>query len=162
MRFVANEQEKKVAFYSSESDFLSVSIKLMEKFYQMSQNALVLCSNPDEVSLFDAKLWTYSQLSFIPHGSKHSIPPEDVRFCKVWISTDITLSNNPTCLIHNGRLLNNNDVSRFNIIADVFGKELINDMPVRSNFYKSSGFNDIKLWEQKDGSWTQGKIEKKS
>lgn len=153
-----NAQEKKVAFYSAESDFLSVSIKLIEKFFQMSQNVLVLCSNPDEASLFDAKLWTYSQLSFIPHGSKCSIPPEEIRFCKVWISVDVTFVNNPTCLIHNGRRIDNSDISRFDVIVDIFDKKLINEAPTRNNIYKNFGFNDIKLWEQKDGSWVQGKI----
>jgi DNA polymerase IIIc chi subunit len=153
MSIIQEGIKKKVVFYRAELDFLSVSLKLIEKFYSMENRVLVLCANLDEVSLFDLKLWTYSQLSFIPHGSKYSIQPEDVRFCKVWISTDITFINSPVCLVHNGLLLDNKNISQFDIVIDIFNGELTNDVSKRHKNYVDFGFSDIKLWGQNNGAW---------
>ncbi|MDR1289073.1 MAG: DNA polymerase III subunit chi [Holosporales bacterium] len=149
--------ERSVAFYAIESDFLSVAVKSVEKMYTSGRRVLLLCDLEEEVKRFDSTLWTFSKVSFIPHGSRYSMKPEDAVFCDTWISTKMDLLNDPVCLIHNGLHIQRNDLLRFSIVIDIFNRELLVEAKERSKSYRDAQFLQQKLWIQKrGGGWEAG------
>ncbi|MDR1475899.1 MAG: DNA polymerase III subunit chi [Holosporales bacterium] len=149
-------RDKNVIFYAIEADFISIAIKSVEKMYTSGEKVLLLCETDEEVRSFDLTLWTYSKASFIPHGSKMSMPAEeDASFCHTWLSTHISFCNNPTCLIHNGLDISNQNLSKFNVIIDIFNKDLLPASRERAEYYKQSQFLQLKLWIQTGKNWLQ-------
>ena len=146
-------QSKSVIFYGITSDFLNVALKLIEKLYENKEKTLFLCDNEEEVKFIDSKLWTYSKLSFIPHGSNYTIAKDRAKFCHTWVSMDIDLINDPVCLIHNGLQILDEKINSFSKIIDIFNIDLINGAQERSKFYKDCGFMDQKFWKQVGTSW---------
>lgn len=149
---------KTVVFYGISSEFFSVALKLTEKLYENKENSLFLCKNKDEVQLYDSKLWTYSKLSFVPHGSQHSINEGMEKFCHTWFSTEVEFVNAPVCLIHNGLDVKNDTIKSFEKIVDIFDTNLLADAKSRAAFYKDLGFSEQKCWEQIGSTWEQKEL----
>ena len=150
---------RSLVLYSLETDFLPIACKLVEKMYAMKENTLFLCDNEDEVTLYNAKLWTFSKLSFIPSGNKRSLPMEDAVFCHTWFSTELVFYNSPQCLLHNGLDISNlQGLEKFNKIVDIFNKTLIQSAKKRFVQYKELGFSNYKLWIQNKNTWEQGEL----
>ncbi|MDR1233960.1 MAG: DNA polymerase III subunit chi [Holosporales bacterium] len=150
------DTDRNVTFYAIESDFPSIAIKLIEKKYTQGERVLLLCSHEDELQLLDSNIWTYSKLSFIPHGSARSIGNDDIEFCYTWLSTEIVLSNNPKCLIHNGLTIKDDKIQKFQNIIDIFDKSLIDESKIRASYYEDMHFNCQKTWIQQGSKWIQG------
>ncbi|MDR1034708.1 MAG: DNA polymerase III subunit chi [Holosporales bacterium] len=151
-------QERRVIFYAIESDFLSIATKFIEKMYTVDERVLLLCSTDDEVRQSDLALWTFSRISFIPHGSQYSTRIEDAEFCHTWISTLVDFYNDPVCLVHNGlNVLQDRSVIKFNSIIDIFDKGLLPTARKRAEAYRELQFLQQKLWLQKsEGGWDSG------
>ena len=145
---------KTAVFYGISSEFLSVALKIIEKLYENKENTLFLCRDESEIKEYDAKLWTYSKTSFIPHCSANTIKEGMIEFCHTWISEDIEFPNNPVCLIHNGLDVNDPKIEAFTKIVDIFDISLIEVAKKRASFYASLGFNEQKFWEQNGATWT--------
>jgi DNA polymerase IIIc chi subunit len=144
---------KHVIFYIIPDSFLNVAIRLCEKLYASKEKALMLFDNDSDLREADSKLWTYSQLSFLPHGSKFSVSVDDAIYCSVWLSTNIEFINNPTCLIHNG-LSNIGATSRnFEKIIDIFNVNQESFARERSSYYKTLGFDSEKIWRLDNNEW---------
>ena len=92
--------------YKLRDDYYNIVCKIIEKSYAINKKCLLLCNSEEEVDLFDSKLWTYSKLSFIPHGSKYSMSTDSAIHCNTWISDNLVYVNNPNYLINLG--LNDN------------------------------------------------------
>jgi DNA polymerase IIIc chi subunit len=134
-------------------DFLSIAIKICEKLYAFGENALLLFDNDNDLKEADSKLWTYSKLSFLPHGSRFSISIDDASYCNVWLSTSVEFLNNPKCLIHNG-LSNMSSITRnFEKIIDIFDVDQENLAKERSSLYKTFGFDREKIWKFDNNEW---------
>ena len=150
---------KSVVFYAISSEFLNIALKLLEKLYETKENTLFLCNSEDEVRFFDSKIWTYSKLSFIPHGSASTVSVENAKFCHTWLSTEIELLNNPVCLLHNGVNVEKDEkLKSFEKIIDIFNIDLLDASKKRSDLYKDFGFSEQKLWEQSGASWKSGEL----
>ncbi len=148
---------KSVVFYAISSDFSQIVLKLCEKFYESKENTLLLTSSDDETRFFDAKIWTYSRLGFIPHGSKFSIPDDKIDFCRIWISDEIEFKNSPSSLIHNGVDIKNKDLLKnFDKIIDIFNISDMDSSRIRSEDYRCLGFDQQKIWIQDKTSWKPG------
>lgn len=149
---------KQVVFYEISGELLSVITRLSEKLYESGEKALLLLGDEDKLKEADMKLWTYSKLSFIPHGSRFSVSLDKADMCAIWLSTQIEFSNNPTVLIHDG---SNDEIKssmeNFIKIIDISNstKPLIKD---RSEMYKKMGFLQQKLWIQEGNTWKSGDI----
>ncbi|MDR3030783.1 MAG: DNA polymerase III subunit chi [Holosporales bacterium] len=150
---------KSVIFYSISSEFSIFALKLIEKTYDTGENILFLCDNDDEVQFFDSRLWIYSRLSFIPHGSKFSLSNSDATFCQTWVSSEIEFVNAPQSLLHNGfDSLEYEKIRNFEKVIDVFDKKTIESAKKRAELYKDIGFASQKLWEQNGALWTAGSL----
>jgi DNA polymerase IIIc chi subunit len=126
--------------------------------YEAGERVLFLCDNDEEVQFFDSRLWNYSRLSFIAHGSKFSLPSEKAEYCQIWISSNIEFINNPQTLIHNGYDLENEKLKYFDKIIDVFDKTKIESARKRAELYGVAGFSEQALWIQEDVSWKAEKL----
>lgn len=148
-----------VIFYGIKSEFFPIASKIVEKLYVSKERVLFLCDNEEEVNFYNAKLWTFSKLLFIPSGNKRTISNEDAKFCYVWFSTSISFDNDPTCLIHNGLdITSMSSIEKFEKIIDIFNIDLLNAAKIRAVFYKEKGLINQKLWIQSETSWKQGEL----
>jgi DNA polymerase IIIc chi subunit len=150
-------EDKRVVFYLITGNPQDVFVKLCEKLYNTSTcRMLLLCQNEKEIKEIDTKLWTYSKLSFIPHGSRFSVPISDADYCRVWISDKIEYVNNPDHLLHNGAMITETDVLRFSTVIDIFDKtsdEQRTKALERAELYKIAMFNEQKIWIQGPAGW---------
>ncbi len=66
-----------ISFYEVVSDLFEKSVcKLIEKSYQTGQNSFVKVEDENFQEIINKSLWTYSQKTFIPHGSINDSFPE--------------------------------------------------------------------------------------
>ncbi len=148
---------KKLIIYRSESNFIDVAVKVIEKLYNDNENVLFLCLTEEEVKAYNQKLWTYSQLSFIPSGNIYDMHIEDAVYCHTWFSTNIVFDNHPVVLLHNGINIDiYPDIDKFNKIIDIAIKSKNQDISDIIKKYKTAGFNDQKVWIQRGKTWEQG------
>ncbi len=70
--------------------------KLCEKAYATGKRIKILLGNAERVEFINSLLWTYSEESFLPHGSKRDGFAEEQ---PIFISADETNENNALLLI---------------------------------------------------------------
>jgi DNA polymerase-3 subunit chi len=70
--------------------------KLLEKIIASGKRSLVLASTEERVEMLNNALWTYSQGSFLPHGTAKDGFPEHQ---PIWLSTQTDHLNGATVLI---------------------------------------------------------------
>lgn len=70
--------------------------KLCEKAYSTGKRIKILLGNAERVEFINSLLWTYSEESFLPHGSKRDGFAEEQ---PIFISADETNENNAVLLI---------------------------------------------------------------
>lgn len=148
---------KQIIFYEVSEDILYVLTKLSEKLYESGEKTLILFDNETKLKEFDMKLWTYSKLSFIPHGSRHSISLDKAEMCAIWLSMEIEFVNKPTVLMHEGINDITDTMQYFEKIIDIFSSKrtFLKD---KFEKYKKMGFVDQKIWIQDGRSWKEGAI----
>ncbi len=129
----------------------SVICKIVEKSYEANKRCLLLCNSEEEVELFDNKLWTYSKLSFIPHGSKYSISNNDAMYCQTWISEELVYINNPNYLINLGQVLGFEDNKYFEKIMEITYNTNDNIDTIKNKY--GITFDKCTLWIQNNGKW---------
>ena len=142
---------QKVVFYCINSEWSSFVLKLCEQLYNDNERVLLLCDDDEEISFLDEKLWTFSKLSFIPHGSKLSIPVDDGKHCAIWLSSTLVYYNSPTCLIHNGKTIPSEDLANFATIIDIFYENKFSEAVTRKTQYNQC--QNIKCWKNTNNGW---------
>lgn len=70
--------------------------KLCEKAYASGKHIKILLGNTDRVEFINSLLWTYSEESFLPHGSKRDGFAEEQ---PIFISSEEANENNASLLI---------------------------------------------------------------
>lgn len=70
--------------------------KLLEKALAGGMRAVVIAGSEERVEALDAALWTYEQLSFLPHGSARDGEPEEQ---PVWLTTQDENPNGSSLLV---------------------------------------------------------------
>ena len=126
---------------------MNFACKLAKRAYEDGRKLVVYAPTPTLADEFDRTLWTYSQLSFVPHvKSSHALAAE----------TPVVIANDEAGLPHHEALLNLGDdpppfFSRFNalrelVLADDTDRARARD---KARFYKSRGFEvthlDVKV-----------------
>lgn len=147
-----------VVIYIVSDNYQSIVCQVVEKAYKLNKKCLLLCNNAEEISFFDSKLWTYSKLSFIPHGSKCSININDAIYCNTWISDALIYVNNPDYVIILGDLLRNDITCNFNhrMCTNSFEKIIF------ISYNETDKLNSIRnkykrctIWKQSNNKWIQ-------
>ena len=127
-----------VKFFFNVEDKLHFACKLAKRAVEENRRLIVYAPSPALADNFDRMLWTYAQLSFVPHvRSGHALATE----------TPIVIAQDEIGLVHHEALLNLGDepppfFSRFEQLREIVtcddedkqrGRE-------RHKFYKSRGF----------------------
>lgn len=120
--------------------------RLVEKIYLQRNEVVILTPSKERAFAIDQTLWTYTPLSFIPHGCEYrDCQPNDH---PVWITT--TLDN-----INNGKVLVLVDKILVKIPKDLFEKVVILLNEDDHEFAESicKDFENCSFWEQTDAGW---------
>ncbi|MEW9897031.1 DNA polymerase III subunit chi [Chitinivorax sp. PXF-14] len=57
----------RIDFYTHVNDRLGIVCQLVAKAYGLGQKVVVFTAGPGQTAELDERLWTYAQLSFVPH-----------------------------------------------------------------------------------------------
>lgn len=89
---------KKLRFYGRQQSTLAEMLpRLLEKVVAQGLRSVVLFDNQEQLTALDASLWTYSPLSFLPHGTKKDGAAEDQ---PIWLTTILENPNDSqTCVL---------------------------------------------------------------
>lgn len=132
-----------ILFYVLPSDQmmarLRLTCKLAEKAHQQGLHTYIHTPNHQVTELLDKLLWTYNDLSFLPHAIA---PVEENESSRIWIGHDYEPVEHCDYLIN----LSNDRVdffSRFERFAEILDQqaEVLNAGRKRYKFYKDRGYN---------------------
>lgn len=142
---------KEIAFYQLRVTPLERALpKLLEKVYGAGLRSVIVCDCKERQDLLNSVLWTYSPMSFLPHGMVGA--PMDH---PIWLSLDHKNVNNSTVLIlTNGQLIpSDEEYTRYLDVFDGNNDEAVQKARERFKHYTSKG-HTLTFWRQNDqGSW---------
>lgn len=136
-----------IKFFFNVDDKMAFACRLAKKAYDGGRKLVVYAPTPAMADEFDRALWTFSQLSFVPHvKASHALAPE----------TPIVIALDDVNLSHHEALLNLGDdpppfFSRFDALREVVlaDDDDRNRARERARFYKARGFavthQDVKV-----------------
>jgi DNA polymerase-3 subunit chi len=128
-----------IKFFFNVDNKLQFACKLAKKAYESGRKLVVYAPTPSLAEEFDRTLWTFSQLSFVPHvKSDHPLAAE----------TPIVVAQSDSGLAHHEALLNLGNeppsfFSRFDQLREVVSNDPDDRGMARERhrFYKSRGFD---------------------
>ena len=128
-----------VKFYFNVDNKLDYACKLAKKAFDAGLKLVIYTPNAGLAEAFDRQLWTFSQLSFVPHvRATHALAGE----------TPIIIATDDSALPHHEALLNLGDepppfFSRFEHLREIVSMEEDDRGRARERlkFYKSRGFD---------------------
>ena len=128
-----------IKFFFNVDNKLHFACKMAKRAYDDGRKLIVYTPSPKLADEFDRLLWTFSQLSFVPHvKASHPLAAE----------TPIIIANDDSGLPHHEALLNIGDdpppfFSRFDALREVVSSESEDRARARARlkFYKSRGFD---------------------
>ncbi|MEO8102353.1 MAG: DNA polymerase III subunit chi [Betaproteobacteria bacterium] len=127
-----------IKFFYNVDNKISFACKLAKRAYEERRKLVVFAPTPALADEFDRALWTFSQLSFVPHvKAGHALDGE----------TPIVIAQDDAGLSHHEALLNLGDeppafFSRFGALREVVlaDDEDRGRARERARFYKARGF----------------------
>ena len=127
-----------IKFFFNVNSKLHFACKLAKRAHEHGRKLIVYAPSTRLTDEFDRLLWTFSQLSFVPHvKAAHPLAAE----------TPIVIANDDTGLTHHEALLNIGDepppfFSRFDALREVVSIDADDRASARERmkFYKSRGF----------------------
>lgn len=128
-----------VKFFFNVDSKLNFACRLAKKAFEEGRKLIVFAPSPSQAEEFDRLLWTFSQLSFIPHvRATHGLAGE----------TPIIIATDDRALPHHEALLNLGDdpppfFSRFEHLREIVSMDDSDRLKARDRlkFYKSRGFD---------------------
>lgn len=85
-------------YHTEQPSEVKVLCKLIDTIYRKGFRCLVLCKDSTQMLQLDSTLWSYEQLSFVPHLHENDEKSE-IEKTPVLLSTQIVTTNNPSVLI---------------------------------------------------------------
>ena len=130
-----------VKFFYNVKDKLHFACKLARRAADDGRRLIVFAPAPALAEEVDRMLWTFSQLSFVPHvRSGHALAAE----------TPIVIAQDEAGLVHHEALLNLGDeppafFSRFELLREIVSQDEEDKRLARerAKFYKSRGFEIV-------------------
>lgn len=128
-----------IKFFFNVGDRLQFACKLAKKAYDSGRKLVVYAPLASLADKFDRSLWTFAQLSFVPHvKAEHPLAAD----------TPIVIARDDSALCHHEALLNLGDeppsfFSRFDQLREVVSNDPDDRGMARERlrFYKSRGFD---------------------
>lgn len=130
--------------------------KLCEKAYSTGKRIKILVGNEERVEFINSLLWTYSEESFLPHGSKKDGFAEDQ---PIFISSSEDNENKASLLILiDGAMVSLDILKDYERVLNIFDgndEVALNNARDYWKMIKSSD-GELHYWQQKDnGSFEQ-------
>ena len=127
-----------IKFFFNVDNKMAFACKLAKKAYDGGRKLVVYAPTPKLADDFDRLLWTFSQLSFVPHvKATHPLAAE----------TPIVIATDESGLPHHDSLLNIGDepppfFSRFDALREIVSGDTDDRASARERlkFYKARGF----------------------
>ena len=128
-----------IKFFFNVENKMNFACKLAKKAYDGGRKLVVYAPTPALADEFDRALWTFSQLSFVPHvKANHVLAAE----------TPIVIAQDDAGLAHHEALLNLGDepppfFSRFEHLREIVSMDEDDRLKARERlkFYKTRGFD---------------------
>jgi DNA polymerase-3 subunit chi len=144
---------KVLKIYSiQESVFDKVVVKIILKLLQENQKLNLITENREEMLALDKMLWTFSQLSFLPHCTEEDEFTTDLQ--KIFISTGIKefSSQFDSAIYFSAKLFQKEHIELFDDIF-IVSKQGDEEALISEEVVEDKNI-DIKYFIQnKDGSW---------
>lgn len=128
--------------------------KLLEKALAGGHRVLLVESAPEKLDYFNQILWTYSTLTFLPHGAANEPQPEEQ---PILLAPSINNTNNADALfVTDGTALEGN--ASFSRVIDIFdgnNAEAVARARSRWATYKNAGHTLSYLRQNESGGWEE-------
>ena len=126
--------------------------KLMEKVFESGKNSIIMASSEDRVENLNNILWTFSTLTFLPHGSKKDgfadLQP-------IWLTTQQENPNEATVMVLTDGA-QHCDLEKFERCLDIFDgseEDGVSKAHQRIQEYIAQG-HTVAYWKQDlKGKW---------
>ena len=147
----------RVDFYHLQKQTLEqVLPKLLTKAYASGKHVVVKIGTPERVEFINTELWTYSDESFLPHGSKKDGFAAQQ---PIWLTSEDENPNEAAFLfLVDGAETTEDNISKYERVFNIFdGNSEIALQQSRDLWkrFKSAG-NEVYYWQQNEtGSWEQ-------
>jgi DNA polymerase-3 subunit chi len=142
-----------IGFYHLTTSPLETALpRLLEKVLASGQRAVVMAGSPERVEALNAQLWTYSQGSFLPHGSAADGHPADQ---PIWL-TDKDENPNAAGVLLLTEGVRSERIGEFARCLDLFDgadAEAVAAARARWADYKSRGFAVTYFQQTTSGGW---------
>ena len=147
----------RVDFYHLQSQPLEeVLPKLLEKAYSTGKSTLLSIGTDDLVDFLNGLLWTYSDQSFLPHGSRKD---GNAELQPIWLTSGTDNPNMASLLfLVDGAQAAIEELDKFGRIFNIFDGHSEESLNQARNFWKEikkSG-NECHYWKQDaQGKWAE-------
>lgn len=147
----------RIDFYHLQNQTLeNVLPKLLEKAYATGKKILVKIGTDERVEFLNTHLWTFNDMSFIPHGSKKDGFADQQ---PIWLTSGDDNPNEATMLfLVDGAYASLDDVSKFERVFNIFdgtSEEALNKARGYWKELKSGGFENFYWKQDENGRWSQ-------
>lgn len=145
----------RVDFYHLQSQTLEAVLpKLLEKAYATGKSTLVRIGNEERVDFLNALLWTYTDQSFLPHGSKKD---GNAELQPIWLTSGTDNPNLSSFLfLVDGAKAEISELEKFSRVFNIFdgnSPEALNQARQFWKELKTTG-NECIYWQQDaQGHW---------
>ncbi len=147
-----------VSFYHLTQGSLEKSVaKLLEKVYLAGMRSVLLFENAETLATYNKLLWTFSSLTFLPHGSKSEGQPEEQ---PLWLSTEFENPNEASVLacVEGTQISAFKDFKRCLDIFNGHDDDAVKEARKRWKAYKEAG-HELTYWKQNEkGRWEKQDI----
>ncbi|MDR1694583.1 MAG: DNA polymerase III subunit chi [Lactobacillaceae bacterium] len=146
----------RIDFYHLQTQGLdNVLPKLIEKAYNSGKNIKIKVGTEERVEFINSLLWTYSETSFIPHGSKKDGFAE---LQPIWLSSDDDNPNNAQMLfLVDGAKASLGETLKYERVLNIFdGNDAVSLENARNYWKELKGNAETYYWQQDNsGKWLQ-------
>ena len=132
--------------------------KLCEKAYSTKKNIKILLENEERVEFINSLLWTYSEDSFLPHGSKKDGFTSDQ---PIFISTNTENENNASILIlADGAMLEIEQLNNYERVLNIFDGNSETALNNARTYWKDikTKYSELHYWQQNDKGTFEQKV----
>jgi DNA polymerase-3 subunit chi len=128
--------------------------RLLEKILEHGLRAVVIADSQERVEEITSNLWTYTPLSFLPHGNKKDGFEKDQ---PIWVTSDFENPNQAQILVLTYDVIPHG-IEEYDRCLDVFdgnNAESLSKARQRWKEYKKQG-HEVVYWKQDEkGIWTR-------
>ncbi len=147
--------KKALIIYNIQHALYNITLpKIIIKIIGLEKKIVLLCKDKDEMNVLDNLLWTFSQLSFIPHSTEEDDFNTDLQDILIVTKLNKSIVNNRSIVILCPELIINKDVNAINEVFLITAENI--DLKTLKNHILTSNIEErsIKLFTQNiNNSW---------